>query len=173
MGEAARSGLELNWHFPKDGEAAFVLSTRDREVGWLRLDDESGRGATGEWEGRRWRFAYEPSFHRCVTVQPEGSEECAAVLTCQPGGRGGNATLASGTRYTWTREHFWSSVWCFRSGDTAGVCVSQRPGPMVAGGAVRVRPDTHAEDIPVLVLLGWYLRVLEFARLSGSICLGG
>lgn len=70
-------------------------------------------------------------------------------------------------------ELVWSPTWCFREQGGArksSICVSQHAGPLRAGGRVNVCGDvTGLPETPVLILLAWYLRVVEFEMLTHAI----
>jgi hypothetical protein len=162
---------EFVWTFPAGDDSAFVLHAHGRAIGRLQFAKEPGGHSTAEWDGRRWIF--ERQGHS-VTVRAEGSEEAAAVFTPTPTG-GGIAVLANGARYCWAREHIWSPVWCFHGKESrSAVCVAQQAGPLAAGGkAVICAEAAKSPDTPILVLLAWYLRVLEFQKLSECLFLCG
>jgi hypothetical protein len=127
--------------------------------------------SAAEWEGRRWSFEHHGLAHPSVTVRREGSEEPVALLTTSAAGAR-IVRFSSGRRYRWTREHLWTAGWCFRREDEPSPVsvVSQEPGPFMPGGKVHVCcAAADSPDAPVLVLLAWFLRLLEFDLLSESI----
>jgi hypothetical protein len=171
--ESAQFVREFAWSFPETNDTAFVLRAEGKPVGWLRFAREEGALSTAEWEGCRWTLERRGLFHPSVTVRSEQSDEAEAVFTSSPVG-GGTVTFSSGDRYTWTREHFWSTTRCFRPQDnSSAVCLSLESSPLTAGGKVTACAGAAPSDTPILVLLAWYLRLLEFGRLSESIFVCG
>lgn len=168
--ESVHATDELAWSFPEQGESAYVLHCHDKPIGWLRFEKDPGANSIAEWEGRRWTFERTGAHHAPVTMRCQGSEEAAAVFIPWSTG-GGIAVLRSGARYCWNRKQVLSATYCFRGEENkSAVCVTQESGPLVAGGTVHVCADAvESPDTPILVLLAWYLRILEFQRLSESI----
>lgn len=169
-----KSEVQFAWRFRDDGAPGFVLTAGGRPIGGLEFAHEAGVRSAAEWEGRRWTLEHSEARYPSITVRAEGSEDAAAVFASNHTG-GGTVTFASGARYWWSHEHFWTGGWCFRScDDRSAVCVTQHAGPLTAGGQVTVCDDTGpSAETPLLVLLAWYLRLLQFDRLADSICLGG
>jgi hypothetical protein len=158
---------ELAWTEPDERRHAYVLCVDGEEAGWLRFDDESGDRATGELHGERWQFERTGFPHTCVTIRAAGSRDVCATFTERWSG-GGTVSFTGGSRYCWNASHIWSTTWCFRrEGSGSAVCVSQQADPLKSGGRVRVHCGAEPNpEFPVLVLLGWYLRVLSRERLA-------
>lgn len=172
--QSARIDHEMEWSYPEPGEQAFVLRAHGERIGLLRFEKQPGARSVAEWDGQRWTFERHGLFHPSVTVRCEGSGEIVAAFTPSPAG-GGGVAFSTGKHFGWAREHPWASTWCFRSKEhKSTVCVSQRAGPLTAGAKVTVCPNAAtAPETPLLVLLAWYLRVVEFEKLSESIFVCG
>jgi hypothetical protein len=77
----------------------------------------------------------------------------------------------SGVRYRWKKADMWSGKWCFRHAERKScVCLSQDAGPMVQGGRVSVCCGAaDLPETPVLLLLAWFLRIMDFEMLVEGI----
>jgi len=175
MTEAAvQTGNCFVWSFPSEGDSAFVVRREEGQpIGWLRFEPHGSGLSTAEWEGRRWTFERTGPPHSAITIRAEGADEPAIFTLWRNGG--GSLTLPSGAHYCWNRKHILSTTWCFRSEQNqSAVCVNQHTGPLVAGGTVTMCcKSAQSPDMPLLVLLAWYLRILEFQRLTDSLFVCG
>ena len=120
---------------------------------------------------QRWSFEHTAGSHPHVIIRQHGSPLTLAEFAPRLTG-GGIVTFATGERYCWNRAKIWSPRWCFRrEGADSAVCVSQQAGPLTEGGKVGICCDAAARlpEVPVLILLAWYLRVLAFESLTGAI----
>ncbi len=163
---SALTASKLTWVYPEAGHPAFVLRADGEEIGWLRFEKDSEVRSSAALEGRRWTFERTAARYPCVAIRAEPFETAIAQFTpCVTGG--GLVAFTDGRRYCWTREHIWSTNWCFRCKENkSAVCVSQETGSLTAGGRVIVCPDAgRLAETPILVLLAWYLRVMEFEKL--------
>ncbi len=162
--------IEMSWLHPQDNDRTFVLQSEGRPIGRLRFEDEPGARSSAELHGRRWTFERTGAYRHCILVRAADSEAPVAEFTPLLAG-GGVLVFADGRKFHWTREHIWSARWCFRSGrQKSAVCVSQEVGAVMSGGKVAVCSGAQErEETPVLILLAWYLRILETVELSESV----
>jgi hypothetical protein len=161
---------ELTWRFPKRENQAFELYAAEQEFGWLRFDDAAGVRATGELNGRQWIFQHSDGPHPHVRIfLADGVTPVGEYLPRLAGG--GSVVFANGARYCWNRAKIWSKQWCFRKeGEGSSICLSQHSGPLAEGGKVNVcGKAAQVPETAVLVLLAWYLRVLDFETLVEKI----
>jgi hypothetical protein len=165
---------DVRWEYPGEGHSAYVLRAGGEEIGWLSFEERPLPHSTAELGGRRWTIECTGAFHPHIVVRAEGSDSVVAEFTPHVGG-GGVVAFASGRRLCWTREHVWSVKWCFRCEENkSAVCVTQAAGPLTEGGRVAVCGSAaDLPETPVLILLAWFLRLLEFERLVESICVAG
>ena len=161
---------EFTWEYPNENHSDYLLRAGDRPVGSLQFAPQS----TGQFEGVTWTFERVSIPHPAINVKVPGSREVFAHFL--PGVAGqGVVTFAGGRRYRWTRVHPWSNEWCFRSdAGRSAVCVSQNAGALAGGAKVTVcSKESELPETPILILLAWHLRLLEFEHLSESIVLCG
>ena len=160
---------ELTWSEPERIGAPFRIRAKDREIGSLQFDRGHIDHAVGEIQGRRWILERSKAPQTQVTVREEGAAEPAAVYTQGWTGRG-TVSFSDGTEYCWNASHVWGTTWCFRKGgQEASLCVSELT-PRRSGARVHICGDSaKLPEMPVLLLLGWYLRRLAIERLGNMI----
>jgi len=163
---SALANSKLTWSYPGADGHEFVLRADGAEIGRLRFTGDADVRSAAELEGQRWTFVRTAARCPRISIYAEGSETpTAQFMPCMTGG---TVSFAGGRRYCWTRAHLWSTCWCFRCEEhKSSVCVSQEAGPLAGGGQVTVCASAASlAETPVLVLLAWYLRVLEFEKLA-------
>jgi hypothetical protein len=157
---------ELVWRYPDQEGQPFLLTYQGSEVGWLQFR-EAPAVSTGGYGGTRLIFRYTAAMHPRVTVASEEDPQhiVAEFLPCWTGG--GWVSFDSGGRYRWRKAHIWGGGWCFtRFDQESSVCLSQEAAPLMRGGKVSV--CGAAADLPetqVLLLLAWFLRIMDFEML--------
>jgi hypothetical protein len=156
------SGQELIWTQPARTKQAFELRAGDEVVG--RLVFERSSLATGAAGAARWTFKREGFWHPQVTVRTTGSDVNAAVFKPSWGG-GGTLELAPDRQVSFGSANFWHSQWDWRSADGKPlVHFKSHQGLLKMEGQVDIETDAASfPDLPLLVVLGWYLLIL-FAR---------
>ena len=152
---------ELAWVQPARTKQAFELRAGDDVVGtlvWARMSLATGATADGQWTLKREGF-----WHPRITVRVPGSEDNVAVFN--PGWTGGGTLEMGGRHLRFGPANFWRSQWDWiDEQDKSLVHFKSRQGLLKLEGQVEVEPQAVASpDVPLLVVLGWYLLVL-FAR---------
>jgi hypothetical protein len=156
------AGGELAWVQPARTKQAFELHSGDEVVGtlvWARMSLATGETADGSWTFKREGF-----WHPRVTVRVAASEDNVALFSPNWGG-GGTLDLVGRQQLRFGSANFWRSQWDWL--DAAGkplVHFKSRQGLLKLEGQVEIAADAATSpDVPLLVVLGWYLLVL-FAR---------
>jgi hypothetical protein len=170
IGPSSTAQRELQWVYPSRADGAFVLRAGESEIGSLNFKKEVGARSAAEYEGRRWTLEHAEGRHPRVTVRAADSGEVVAEFVPHLTG-GGVVAFTSGAQFSWIKLHVWSDRWCFRcKQNRSAVCVSQEAGRLTSGGKVAICSDAAPlPETAVLLLLGWYLRLLEFERLENEI----
>jgi hypothetical protein len=160
---------ELMWTGPDPSGRVYVLSAGDQEIGSLEFEDQEGSHASGRLAGCEWIFERSGVLHPRVRIRPADSEEPVAELALRFTGSG-VVSFASGARYSWRPGNVLTTRWCLRrEGEDKLICFVQEGGLSARGAKVVPCGDCAAlPEFPVLVLLGWYLRVLLSHRLSNA-----
>jgi hypothetical protein len=160
---------ELIWEFPGQEDQPFTLWDEGVKAGCLRFQKAPAE-STGEFRGRRWEFRYSIRLHPRVTVHREGSPEAfAEYVPCFTGG--GLVSFDSGVRYRWRRADVFGNRWCFRHTEQkSSVCLLQETGALTQGGKVSVCCGAaDLPETPVLLLLAWFLRIIDFEMLTEGV----
>ncbi|MGP8242952.1 MAG: hypothetical protein ACLQVN_00360 [Bryobacteraceae bacterium] len=160
---------QLVWQYPETEGQPFVLWDEGVKAGWLQFH-EGPVDSTGEYRGQKWVFRYSTHLHPRVTVYRGDSEQVLAeYVHCFTGG--GLVSFDSGVRYRWKRTDIWGARWCFRRAEEkSSVCLSQEAGPLTQGARVSVCCGAaDLPETPVLLLLAWFLRIIDFEMLVEGI----
>lgn len=153
-------GLKRHWELYRRGEA----------VAGLRFENAFGSLATGRWGEQAWTLKRAGFLHPYVTVRRAGSERelGRARLSWS-----GSAEIEIGkVSYrlvggTWRSER----TWLDRKGATLAVIRPKSSARL--SGSVEIPPGVEEHvDLPLLLVLGWYLQVLadeEHAAMMASV----
>jgi hypothetical protein len=152
------AGRELHWVQAGKG-LAFELRAADEVAGRLRWERLSLAG--GEMGGQRWTFKREGFWHPRVTVRVPGSE--ANVALFHPSWtRGGTLELEACRQVRFGTANFWAAQWDWSDESGLPLAHFRNHGKGFKLEAQVVIEDhaTGSRDMPLLVVLGWYLLVL-------------
>jgi hypothetical protein len=153
------AGQELLWIQPAARKREHELRAGDDVVATLRF--QRGSLADAEADGRHWTFKREGFWQPRVTVRVPGSDTDIAVFRPRWTG-GGQLELPDGRIIGFTSANFWQSQWVWQDKDRPLLLFKGRHGIIKADGAVEIQPGAAAlPDVPLLVLLGWYLILLH------------
>jgi hypothetical protein len=130
---SALTARKLAWVYPDAAHHAFVLRADREEIGWLQFEKDPGVQSSAALEGGRWTLERSAARYPSITIRAESSETPLAQFTPWVTG-GGIVSFTAGRCYCWTREHLWSTNWCFRCKENkSAVCISQETGPLTRG----------------------------------------
>jgi hypothetical protein len=148
------AGGQLLWVQPHNG-LVFELRGGDEVVGSLRWERNSL--ARGETAGQQWTFKREGIWHPHVTVRIAGSDVNLGLF--HPDWTGGGR-LELGRQLRFGASGFWRPQWDWMDGDQPLVHFERR-GMFKLESHVQIEKAVAASpDVPLLVVLGWYLLVL-------------
>ena len=153
---------ELLWIQPARLKQEFELRAGDEVLATLRWQRSSL--ATGETADQTWTFKREGFWHPRITVRLPGSED--NVATFQPGWAGGGTLdLPPGQQLRFGAANFWHSQWDWLDAQNQPlVHFKSHQGLLKVEGEVSIEAGgINSPDLPLLVVLGWYLLVL-FAK---------
>jgi hypothetical protein len=162
MTSTGLEATELEWEYPRTPDDPYVLRAGASQVARLWFAEEPWEKSYAELTGCRWTFAHTSGRHMRITISRGDPEADVAVFERTL--TGGTVTFTAGARYCWRKRGLRPGRWCFRrEDDSSSVCVSQLAGPVVTGAKVTICPGAASQpETPVLVLLAWYLRILEY-----------
>jgi len=160
---------DLTWEYPKSEGDPFLLRGEQGEAGRLQFHEEP-EASIAEFGGNRWTIRYTTKLRPHIRIYLADSQQLVAeyvpVLT-----GGGVVTFASGARYRWKKTAIFGDKWCFRTEEqSASVCIRQEAGALRQGGKVAICCGAeNLPETPVLLLLAWFLRILDFEMLVEGI----
>jgi hypothetical protein len=161
------AGQELVWVQPARLRQDFELRASNDVVATLRF--ERATLASGETAENRWTFKREGFWHPQVTVRVRDSDANAAVFIPAWTG-GGTLELPQGRLLRFGAANFWRSQ--FGWSDSAGkplVHFKSHQGLLKMEGQVDIETGALADpELPLLVVLGWYLLVLSASDSSAA-----
>ncbi len=160
-------GRNILWTFAPGSTEAYELREGDEVVGTLSLLSAAGPLVEGACAEGTWTFRRVGFFSTHITVRAEGCGENLAVFTPTVGG-GGSLAFAGGATFTWTPRSSMAAGWDFVAQD-GFVLVSARPlTDNLPLEMARIEGQTEVSlagasvpQLPVLVLLAWYLFVVN------------
>ena len=153
------AGQELLWVQPAARRREHELRAGDDVIATLRF--QRGTLADAQADGQHWTFKRQGFWHPRVSVRVAGSETDIAMFHPQWTG-GGTVELAGGNPVKLASANFWQSEWVWLDKDQPVVRFKGRHGLVKAKGAVDIPPEAaRRPDLPLLVLLGWYLILLH------------
>jgi hypothetical protein len=164
MAEVADRGLV--WVQPSVMKDAYELRAGDEVVATLVF--RRSTLATAETGDRSWTFKREGFWRPQVTVRAADSEQNEAIF--RPGWAGGGTLeLGGGRTLRLGAANFWHTQWDWQLPDgSTAVHFKSRSGFLKSGAEVQIEDGArHLPELPLLVVLGWYLLVL-FARDAAS-----
>jgi hypothetical protein len=150
----------MEWRQPKAFHRFYQLVMNGQEQGTLQFQGP-GSLAKGDYGGKQWTFQRTGFWKPRILVREVGSELDVAEFAPNWNGSGA-VKFASGVTYGFKHTNFWRSEWVFEAADgTAAVTVHGPSGALHQHGEVLVS-EAYAQspDVPVLVVLIWYVRVL-------------
>ena len=153
---------ELVWVQPARMKQDFELQAGDEVVGSLNWQRASL--AAGETADQSWTFKREGFLHPQVTVRVPGSDDNVALFHPRWAG-GGTLDLQQGKQLRFVAANFWHSQWDWLDAQkTPLVHFKSRQGLLKVEGQVEIETEAiQSPELPLLVVLGWYLLIL-FSR---------
>jgi hypothetical protein len=149
---------ELLWVQPARLKQEFELRADDEVVGTLRFERSSL--ASAETAHQSWTFKREGFWHPRVTVRVPGSD--ANVAEFSPAWTGGGTLDLGGRHLRFAAANFWHSQWDWIDAQNQPlVYFKSHQGLLKTEGQIEIEPAAMTSpDLPLLVVLGWYLLVL-------------
>ena len=153
---------ELTWVQSGAFSRRHELRAGDETIAALWHPKPIGSLALGEAAEGRWTFKRSGFLRPRVSVRVEGTEQDLLVVEMIWSG-GGRFRLASGERFRWGCSSFWRMEWEIgREDGPALLTIANQLAPKMKARLIIDPAARRMPELPVLVLLGWYLMVLAF-----------
>jgi hypothetical protein len=156
-------GQELKWEQPHAMHMEYELRAGERQAATLRFRSSFGSFATAASADGTWTFKRVGFWQTKVTIRAAGAETDLAVFKNNTWSGGGTLELPDGRRYP-ANTNFWATQYEFKNEAGEPLVSYQKIGGILHLSS-RVEIHTRARDIeelPWIVLLGWYLTVMMY-----------
>jgi hypothetical protein len=163
----------LKWVQPSAFRNDYELRAGDEVAASLRFRSAFGSFATGESADGCWTFKRVGFFQTRVTIRQCGEESDVATLKNNTWSGGGTLEFPNGRKLLVTTS-FWQTSLQFTT-DSGSPLVQFNTGGMIHLNAT-VDIDPAAADLtelPLIVLLGWYLVVMMHSDAAASAAIIG
>ena len=163
------AGQDLVWSQPRTLKSFYELRAGDNLVATLTFRTGLGSLATAESADGIWTFKRVGFFKPTVTIRAQGSDVDLAVFRNNTWRGGGTLDLPSGRQLLAT-TNFWQTRYEFMTSDDRPLLTYRRtPAFLHLSAAVDIHdPAAAVDELPWLVMLGWYLKVLLHRDASGA-----
>jgi hypothetical protein len=162
---------ELVWTQPRAGTPAYELYAGGNLVATLHW--QRGSLAEARAAGCHWTFKRVGFWRPRVTVRLAGSDANLATFTAHWTGTG-TLECEGEHRFVWSAENVWHTVWAWQNTDESPLMrIDGRPkteqGGRASKGLVELTPAAGTLiELPLLVLLGWYLVIMHMRETAVS-----
>lgn len=163
----------LRWVQPSAFRMNYELRAGDELAAELRFRSAFGSFATGETADGCWTFKRVGFFQTRVTIRECGEETDVATFKNNTWRGGGTLELTGGTKILATTS-FWQTKLEFTT-ESGGVLVRFDTGGMIHLNATVEIEAAAAElkELPLIILLGWYLVVMMHNDAAASAAIIG
>lgn len=148
---------------------SYDLRSGDMVFATLRWESAFGSLAQAETTDARWTLKRVGFFNPRVTVRAPGSETDLAVF--HPDWvANGTVELASGPRWKWKCLGFWRSRFGFID-DQGEPLIEYQANVLKVPASAKLVLSPQAmtlAELPLLIVLGWYVTVLTFDDMAGA-----
>src|SRR6185295_20083036 len=159
-GIADPGNRELEWTQPRALKMQYELRADNEIVATLRFRSSFGSFATGESADGCWTFKRVGFFQTRVSIRQCGEETDIATFTNNTWSGGGTLEFAGGAKLLVTTS-FWQTKLQFTTESGSPLVQFNTGGMIHLNATVEIDPAAERrEDLPLIVLLGWYLVVM-------------
>lgn len=154
------TGTGLHWKQPHMNEPSFELTGNEGALAKLHFKNSFGSYAEGEVDGQVWTFKRQGFLNTYVAVRKKGAEANIAVYKNNTWSGGGTLELPDGRKYP-ANSNFWSDRFEFSSESGKPLIQYTHITGFKLHAQLEVLPGAALlDDIPWILLLGWYLAVM-------------
>ena len=161
--------LELFWEQPNAWQRSFVLSSAEAIYAKLDFNSAFSTLADAMTEGEHWTFKRVGCFSTRVTVRRAGSKVDLATYYPNWTGSEGQIQFSNGELTTWRISNFWATKYSIRRENgielftyQSGLRNSKFTNLFKQQAQVIFCPEAwQIKELPILILLGWYLVILQ------------
>ena len=159
----------LKWVQPNFSHTEYELLHNNELAATLRLRSLKGTLANAESADGSWTFKRVGFFKTRVTIRSAGSEEETAVFHNNTWKGGGTLEMPDGQKF-YATTNFWGSKWSFQTEEEQPLIHFNNQWGLILSSDVLITPAAvHLPELPLLVLLGWYLFVMMYLNSAVAI----
>lgn len=163
----------LSWVQPSAFRMDYELRAGNDVAAGLRFRSAFGSFATGESADGCWTFKRVGFFQTRVTIRECGEETDIATFTNSTWSGGGTLELTGGTKILATTS-FWRTKLEFTTESGSALVRFHTGGMIHLNATVEIDPAAaELKDLPLIVLLGWYLVVMMHNDAAASAAIIG
>lgn len=154
------NGLNLLWSQPRMSEPLYELSLDGRLLAVLGFKNAFGSLAEGITDAGIFSFKRQGFLKTQVTIRLKGDENNLAVYHTSTWSGGGTLELKDGRKFN-VNSNFWDSQFEISDANETPVILYHNIGGFKLHGDMVILSETSLEnELPWMVLLGWYLAVM-------------
>ena len=163
----------LRWVQPSAFRMNYELRAGEELAGELRFRSAFGSFATGESAGGCWTFKRVGFFQTRVSIRQCGEEADIATFTNNTWSGGGTLEFTGGAKLLATTS-FWQTKLRFTTESGSPLVQFNTGGMIHLNATVEIDPAAeHLGELPLIVLLGWYLVVMMHNDAAASAAIIG
>ena len=153
-------GKSLKWEQPNALKMEYELHVEDETIATLKFRSSFGSFAVAECGSGCWTFKRVGFFKTRITIRPCSSENEIAVFKNNTWKGGGSLEFGDGRKLL-ANTNFWQTNYEFKT-ESGEQMISFKPGGFLHMSAVvNIQPNAaRLQELPLLVILGWYLAIL-------------
>jgi hypothetical protein len=160
-------GLQLHWVHPNIFARDFELHSGNNVLGELRFEKAATAHGTLTTAGTAmegWTFKTAGFLKGRLIIRESAAKDDLAVFRSNFRGDGWVQFL-QGSRFHWKSTKFWRPEWGFSDAreERLFVLKSKPSYPLQIQSIVEIGAKWHdLDELPLLIMLGWYLRVQSY-----------
>lgn len=159
---------ELKWSQPSMRRQEYELRAGDELAATLKFPSSFRFHATGKSADGSWDFNREGPFHTRIVIRRGGSPEEIAVFKKSAWKACGTLELPDGRTYR-TASNFWGSRYSFIDKDDQPLVDLKNCGVLHRAANLTIaRRAVDLPELPMMVLLAWYLDVMMQNDAAGA-----
>lgn len=166
-------GRELKWEQPSTWKMEYELRAGEQLIATLRFRSSFGTFATAESADGCWTFKRVGFWQGRATVHECGSETEIALFRNNTWSGGGTLELPDGRKFPAT-TNFWQTKLEFQNESGSTLLQFKSGGLLHLSATVEIDPSAvSSAELPLMVMLGWYLIVMIHADAAAGAVVSG
>ena len=155
--------LDLRWEQPDMWKRRYELRSSEGElIAVLTRPSWWRQVAEIESLGNRWAFERKGFWRQRIEIRSIGTGDSPATFEYGALHQGGRLIFPDGRSLRWGSTNFWSTKWAWMTEDGTPIVGFRTGGIFKTNSEVDLDPLLAGQKaLPLLVMLGWYLILLQ------------